>query len=1708
MFLQQGFEKGVLHHLDPDCEKAPSLKPGSNALKKSPMSQKSKGEIGLLAGLDVYKELRIISSGSLKINGSANQKDTRLPHSVRKDRLSRSKVLGEHSTVKRLCTSIEKSFNVGTSQIEGLTKKKQSRHDFSLEIFSKSVVDICEDAEVLVIEAGRNLRDKLNSIDFEIEKILQELAKPEKLCEKDYEFLVSSLENLLISCDQRGHEVKTFGDFLTSIEENRGACTGKSLMNLFHELLKASHITFGEVCRLIEEKSVESNYAMIANLKSNAILISKLRLGQLNLYHSVRALWNEAEIEWRKLRHNLSVDRWIQVMDSARFSRPPQRHESIQECILKISDRHLNGRKMYLQRIENLAIAEAHIEENNVWNLFQKLHKLDTEDLFDYEACLNKIHDFTNQVDENMFEMREKLRFDLHLFSSFTNKRGLYTKDVHQLGSVLKSDLVCAMHKKENESVFRKLPSMKAELSQIANKLETKDLVYDKNLRKIHSRVTIFNTSNQLAKLLDMQGKSDVFKCMDVLCEKVRTSRKADAHLLLDEILNALSRISNVIGIPETLSDFIKESQRGIHILRSSLEGDTSVRNDSASFPFHPQASNLGDKPTFMQEMRVLFRQILPIIYFPRLGSAMKSNLLNVEKLLDFQKQANLKVDKEIKGLCDKKMQQKIADQRKSDVILRRALMNRSINIFRGCEGLGIFFCETSRILQNKKKEEFRLDSKIDSSLDVLAESHASNDCEREKVFASFRQRLRLASDRISLELSMVHALDLLEDIQTGYRTYYREATELCKSHCIGVNDIKEVYLHHLCRLFQVKIANDDILFEDDIADAFDFASYWKREEHSANTKPVRQTDYLMTKYLQSVLPSSGCSDGNEILPMPSGISFTTTASENEIAESLMRLPMQACVSKILSGVNSSRMMFVHCEKYSTETPIATQDDASNLNDLREAMQATSTVADPSWSSMMLLHSKLFLERKTIAACVEKLRTNTLRNVDNLDTSRHFRVKQLSRERQDDLMEELEEKLRLHWPRKGRTVVKFMQPRSGELLYHKQRHERHVRSVLLKNSNHDFSFNAHINEFILLTRAYSRKMKNFTAVLKEKTNLASLQGVLRGAKLESNLYNKDAEVLRSVLMKFVKDEPRTLIELGRIFLASCLTFANGGDYNEDEIQLERESLNKIDTVVLESVQERALEVKRIFAVEKLAWVHLNTFQSSYEECIVQLSIKEGLGRKFGAPRRNAQEKLRSEISKSENAILFFEEKSTELLKLCESEDDFSGSDGKTSHINVLLQTLRVCSHRISHYLSFSKINIQDDPMLNGILMEEEPLSSPACMYQDEYNKFLGMKSHGKIQHIHEIFSDVSKFLHPTNSVNGEKKKDGVTKPHQYLETFSVKNDECFLDAMRHAEDICIKETKELYAQQGLECALPDSLHMFLKEQMEKAKVQQINASKRFRSNLKTLMGHLCQVPEIVLQDILGKTRLDILNFVNSAKDTFEAELSNLNRLQEKHKRLLRPQLGYESKKGELDALCSSEKQRIGVLERQIGKTSELLYSRLENSFFSFVRHLLHWYYLLMKSLDLFVYPSDLLSLPGDEVEEAKRQSLKELHKIRARCTKINSLHKKSRSFSEVRMPVRIWCGLPLKSFDNMLTSLKFYDAQGMVSTDSVNANTSPKTEVLTLPFASYFTEQHRMVVNARDKAYKEFLDFYSNLTCALSDYFRGANEEKVSGISF
>ena len=44
---------------------------------------------------------------------------------------------------------------------------------------------------------------------------------------------------------------------------------------------------------------------------------------------------------------------------------------------------------------------------------------------------------------------------------------------------------------------------------------------------------------------------------------------------------------------------------------------------------------------------------------------------------------------------------------------------------------------------------------------------------------------------------------------------------------------------------------------------------------------------------------------------------------------------------------------------------------------------------------------------------------------------------------------------------------------------------------------------------------------------------------------------------------------------------------------------------------------------------------MNVFEREYQAALENLAAREGMGKKYGAPRRSAQEKLRGEMTKCE-----------------------------------------------------------------------------------------------------------------------------------------------------------------------------------------------------------------------------------------------------------------------------------------------------------------------------------------------------------------------------------------------------------------------------------------------------------------------------------------
>ena len=77
-----------------------------------------------------------------------------------------------------------------------------------------------------------------------------------------------------------------------------------------------------------------------------------------------------------------------------------------------------------------------------------------------------------------------------------------------------------------------------------------------------------------------------------------------------------------------------------------------------------------------------------------------------------------------------------------------------------------------------------------------------------------------------------------------------------------------------------------------------------------------------------------------------------------------------------------------------------------------------------------------------LAHLLKKLRHNFFSTMEGKLSRRYARGEELTSKRQRKSTAELEERIRLHWPRKGYADVKYRQPRVYEISQHQKKLER------------------------------------------------------------------------------------------------------------------------------------------------------------------------------------------------------------------------------------------------------------------------------------------------------------------------------------------------------------------------------------------------------------------------------------------------------------------------------------------------------------------------------------------------------------------------------------------------------------------------------------------------------------------------------------------
>ena len=297
----------------------------------------------------------------------------------------------------------------------------------------------------------------------------------------------------------------------------------------------------------------------------------------------------------------------------------------------------------------------------------------------------------------------------------------------------------------------------------------------------------------------------------------------------------------------------------------------------------------------------------------------------------------------------------------------------------------------------------------------------------------------------------------------------------------------------------------------------------------------------------------------------------------------------------------------------------------------------------------------------------------------------------------ENTIQELDEHLRYLWPRKGKLEVNEFSSRLIEIKRHYNRWDRHQEETT-KRRNHNTEEASRIAQSLKAELAnYKIQQEELRKQLPACVNLAECQGLMRRSKdLELQLFQKTNE-LQDQAYNIYDFQCNRIVYQNYDFIDSLQLFQNGGNYDEDEVEYYRQKTSVIDKEIADIKEKWRIEFETTMKkIDLERQDPIKIFEKDFNLVIENIAAKEGMGKKYGAPRRSAQEKIRAEMTKCEKAQAGIDNTVSELKKLIKEYEDIhrskseplfaSRSPSLAIEIRKVLLSIRFCSHKYGLFI--------------------------------------------------------------------------------------------------------------------------------------------------------------------------------------------------------------------------------------------------------------------------------------------------------------------------------------------------------------------------------------------------------------------------------------
>ncbi|KAF1778966.1 protein of unknown function DUF4455 [Phytophthora cactorum] len=927
--------------------------------------------------------------------------------------------------------SLHQSQSEGPSQIELNDVRRRDRHMEAQMQYGEEVKAISEDVEVAIIQAADHVKEVLATIDSGIQEAKAALTDNELLLASDNDKILRLWSELEAVCQRRTDEIAQFAAQLGEIEQSRILRVRVGLQRLTCVLMETAHALPPEVERIIEAEAYEVNTVVISNRRVYADLVARMETANVDVFLNARLAWEQGQIHWRHLRHDDAIATFQATLNSPLFTDPEERQHALEQIRDFQEKVHSEQRLAVLKQLKDAGASLTSDQAKHILTELSSTQQLEEEKNQFFFSELRGLHESKGDAAK---ALREALRLELHGFGAMA-KEGAIEEAKKTLATLLSDDSM--------EDFFRAAGGLKTELDTLAKQLCVADLIYSTNLEPVVSSVGILSSALPLASVMEKQGKEAERRAVQSTLDKVRKATKGEIMSLLPSLQTQISMLMNLeemsdkfkaeLGdITTQLDTIIREygslqgteasippslSMNPVNSLTGAPSEKISLRPSSVTGPASAKSTTKSSAavstalPSKSKEMmhpkavaiRKVQRRLGTLLYASELGAPWQEHMHFIADQLQLQTNANCIVDGVISKECDNLIETRQQESRLLVEEMGKRMEQQSAQLHDHVEKLAKFFLRVVLCLEESGDKVQYVNLSVMDLLDTLKESDEDTLADLETKLTQSSARLRHSPNSNILREAFQRSSDLLMHIEGEYRTYDKR---------------------RLCDFFGLRQMNQPK--SDDSFNLDYFLSAQHIEQALIPVPPEKPDNSIIVEASQPASADEQEPPEQETIRTASGLELVVALSLATLAQRILVQSEDDDADQQLSG----------------EAGPAEGSSSRDQKELHEDERSPRTDGDDTTevepqTSRLLEHNVL-----------EKVQTEFLYDSDATTTA--TRTEETRGERHASSSMLLEERLRVHWPRKGRLDVQFYQPRMGELLSHQQRQERHLRGIWLK----------------------------------------------------------------------------------------------------------------------------------------------------------------------------------------------------------------------------------------------------------------------------------------------------------------------------------------------------------------------------------------------------------------------------------------------------------------------------------------------------------------------------------------------------------------------------------------------------------------------------------------------------------------------------------